>query len=495
MREREAKLVVPHDFDLPPARALAEGGPPPQTEAVTQHAVYYDTSDLRLTRSGVSLRYRSDDGWTVKLPEARTASTLTRSELTFGGDRGAPPAPARSLVRAYARTRPLVEIAKIETRRRKTKLLDAGGDLLAEIDDDDVTGTSADGRQTQFREIEVELGGDTADSFLDDVVHRLRKAGARPSRATSKIARVLGDAADRPPDVPAPSPRPRRCDRRRPRAGRDRALVAATAELRPRGPTLGRFGGRAQGPRGNPAPPKRPAHVSAGARARGGANRCVRSCSGSDARSERSATRTSSSMRSRRTRPRCPTSTSPPRRSCDAGSQPARRRDREALLETLDSDRYVELLDQLVAAAGEPRFRDGAAEQPARAIARRLVAKPRKRFERHAARPRPTRARRGAARGAQTGEAGPLRVGGGRAAPRQAGARRGRTFRRGATGPRRPPGRGRCRRVALRGRARRRRSRRGVRGGRARRAVPRFEAGGTRRSGRQYAASALHAKI
>ena len=32
----------------------------------------------------------------------------------------------------------------------------------------------------------------------------------------------------------------------------------------------------------------------------------------------------------------------------------------------------------------EPRFRDGAAEQPARAIARRLVAKPRKRFERHA---------------------------------------------------------------------------------------------------------------
>ena len=83
MREREAKLVVPRDFELPPARALAEGAVATQTEDVTQHAVYYDTPDLRLTRSGVSLRYRSDDGWTVKLPEARTESSLTRSELTF----------------------------------------------------------------------------------------------------------------------------------------------------------------------------------------------------------------------------------------------------------------------------------------------------------------------------------------------------------------------------------------------------------------------------
>jgi CHAD domain-containing protein len=62
----------------------------------------------------------------------------------------------------------------------------------------------------------------------------------------------------------------------------------------------------------------------------------------------------------------------------------ARRRDRDELVETLDSDRYAELLDRLVAAADQPRFRDGAAAQPAGAIARRLVAKPRQRFERQA---------------------------------------------------------------------------------------------------------------
>ena len=351
MREREAKLVVPHDFDLPPARALAEGGPPPQTEAVTQHAVYYDTSDLRLTRSGVSLRYRSDDGWTVKLPEARTASSLTRSELTFGGDRGAPPAPARSLVRAYARTRPLVEIAKIETRRSKTKLLDAGGDLLAEIDDDDVTGTSADGRQTQFREIEVELGGDAADSFLDDVVHRLRKAGARPSRATSKIARVLGDAADGPPDVPAPA---------RVHADATVADLVRAAIVR----SLQQLQ--------NYDPAVRLSDDSEAVHKARVATRRLRS----DLRTFRPVLERAWSEPLRTElqwlgralgkvrdadvlldalaahAAALPDEHQPAATQLRRRLAAGRRRDREALLETLDSDRYVELLDQLVAAAG-----------------------------------------------------------------------------------------------------------------------------------------------
>ena len=76
MAEREAKLVVDRSFEVPPAETLADEVASVRTEAVEQHTVYFDTSDLRLTRSGVSLRYRSDDGWTVKLPESRTASSI-----------------------------------------------------------------------------------------------------------------------------------------------------------------------------------------------------------------------------------------------------------------------------------------------------------------------------------------------------------------------------------------------------------------------------------
>ena len=383
MREREAKLVVPDDFDLPPARALAEGGPPSQTEDVTQHAVYYDTSDLRLTRSGVSLRYRSDDGWTVKLPEARTASTLTRSELSFGGDRGTPPAPARSLVRAYSRTRPLVEIAQIETHRSKTRLLDAGGDLLAEIDDDDVTGTSADGRQTQFREIEVELGDDTADSFLDDVVHRLRKAGARPSRATSKIARVLGDAADAPPDV---------AEERRVKGDGTvadlvraailrslRQLVAYDPAIRlsddPESVHKARVATRRLRSDLRTFRPVLEREWSELLRAElQWLGRALGKVRDADVLLDALAAQASA----------LPDEHRPAATQLQRQLEAARRRDREALLDALDSDRYVELLDQLVAAAEQPRFRDGEGEQPARAIARRLVAKPRQRFERHA---------------------------------------------------------------------------------------------------------------
>src|SRR5262245_41102854 len=107
MREREAKLIADRDFEVPDVERLPERVASTTTESLTQHATYYDTADLRLTRAGASLRYRSDDGWTVKLPESRTASSLTRTELNLGGAPGEMPALARSLVRAWTRTSPL----------------------------------------------------------------------------------------------------------------------------------------------------------------------------------------------------------------------------------------------------------------------------------------------------------------------------------------------------------------------------------------------------
>jgi len=107
---------------------------------VVQHATYYDTVDFRLVRAGASLRFRTDDGWTVKLPEQRDHDALIRAEHTFRGEPDRPPAEALNLARALIRTKPVVEVARIHTHRRKTTLLDGNGERLAEVDDDDVVG-------------------------------------------------------------------------------------------------------------------------------------------------------------------------------------------------------------------------------------------------------------------------------------------------------------------------------------------------------------------
>src|SRR5881396_658751 len=64
MREREAKLLASPGFRLPALDGVVEGVRIASDECVELCAVYFDTPDLRLTRSGASLRYRSEH-WTV----------------------------------------------------------------------------------------------------------------------------------------------------------------------------------------------------------------------------------------------------------------------------------------------------------------------------------------------------------------------------------------------------------------------------------------------
>jgi CHAD domain-containing protein len=345
--------------------------------------VYFDTSDLRLTRAGASLRYRSDDGWTVKLPEGRTSSTMARTEHAFAGGFGAPPAPAVSLVRALIRTHPLVEIANIDTRRRKTRLLDGNGGLVAELDDDEVEGRSGLADRARFREIEVELGDDTPDDFLADVVRALRKAGAKRTRAESKIARVLGAAATAAPDVPAaPALATRATVEDLVRA----AFTRSVQQLLTFDPAV-RLG----------------ADPEAVHKARV-ATRRLRS----DLRTLRPVVNREWSEPIRgelkwlgsvlghvrdddvllagleRERAQLPAA------HRDAASQVreqlvvARTRDRTALLEALDSDRYARLLERLVSGATRPRLRDGVARSKVSAMASELVDQPRRRFRKHA---------------------------------------------------------------------------------------------------------------
>lgn len=135
--EIEDKFDVPAEFmlpDLADVPGCAEVAGPKSYELV---AVYFDTPDLRLAARGVTLRRRrggADPGWHLKLPKAKGV----RSEITHPLTRSAKIVPAElaGLVRAYTRGAELVPVARLETKRSVTHLLDGTGAVLLEIADD-----------------------------------------------------------------------------------------------------------------------------------------------------------------------------------------------------------------------------------------------------------------------------------------------------------------------------------------------------------------------
>ena len=140
---------------------------------------------------------------------AREAHLLERAELTFEGGSKKPPAAALEVVRAYVRRTELVPVARLSTVRRRVRLVDGKGARVAEVVDDEVS--VRDGRRVaaRFREIEVEAAGqngaDSADEIIAPLVTRLRGAGAGAPDPTPKHIRALGPRAIEPPEV-APTP-------------------------------------------------------------------------------------------------------------------------------------------------------------------------------------------------------------------------------------------------------------------------------------------------
>jgi len=204
MREREIKLLIGPDVHLPPAPKLFAGLGEWSVDEIEQHAVYFDTCDLALTRAGASLRYRSDDGWTVKLPRSRNGSSFEREEYEFAGESGQPPLAAVDLVRACIRSRTLFEVAEIHTKRRRIRLRDRRGEPVLEVDEDDVATSARREPSTGFKEVEIETTGDADPHLVDTLVERLRTAGADGNDAQPKITRALGERATAPPDVVPP---------------------------------------------------------------------------------------------------------------------------------------------------------------------------------------------------------------------------------------------------------------------------------------------------
>jgi len=197
-REREAKLGAWAGFAVPDLTDVVEGITVRPLIERRLDAVYYDTPDLRLARWGASVRYRTGDGtgWTVKLADGDDGPALVRRELTFQGKASSTvPADVANLVRAYARSAPLLPAARLRTRRRGVELLDAEGQRVAEVVDDEVSVYEGRRLVGRFREIEVELDGDTSVSLLRAVVAALHGAGAGAVEQIPKVVRALGARA------------------------------------------------------------------------------------------------------------------------------------------------------------------------------------------------------------------------------------------------------------------------------------------------------------
>jgi CHAD domain-containing protein len=207
MLEHELKFSPGPYFRVPDLATLHPGLRADPVDVLRLQAAYYDTDDFRLARAGASLRYRNAEGWTVKLPVARDTESLTRQEIHLEGNPGDdPPAAALDLVRALVRRAPLRPVARLNTVRQRVVLRDAHGTKIGEVVDDEVSLLDGARLAARFRELEIELEPAAPDTLEPALVARLRAAGAGQPDPVPKIVRALGARAGEPADVTPPPP-------------------------------------------------------------------------------------------------------------------------------------------------------------------------------------------------------------------------------------------------------------------------------------------------
>ena len=206
VRERELKLAVNATFMLPdltaPDLGVLEFQDLPELDLVS---TYHDTADLRLARSGITLRYRTGDdegpAWTLKLRVPGNDGSV-RDELTFPGDPEVIPEAALDLVTATRRSRALRPVARLRTRRRRWLLSGLGEQELAELCDDEVSVLDEDEVVARFRELELESRGPALEQLIP-IAQRLQLAGAVLAEPVPKAIRAMGPRAAAAADITA----------------------------------------------------------------------------------------------------------------------------------------------------------------------------------------------------------------------------------------------------------------------------------------------------
>ncbi|MFF4320000.1 CHAD domain-containing protein [Streptomyces sp. NPDC001568] len=170
-------------------------------------AVYYDTPDHLLAADGVTLRRRTggeDAGWHLKLPVSPGVRDEVHAPLADSeGGSDSVPAALAALVRSRTRQQPLEPQVRLVSSRDLIHLLDAEGNLLAELSTDAVLAERGSAT-AEWTEVEVELADGTDPALLDAVEKTFHEAGLRVCDAPSKLARALAETGAAPPAPPGP---------------------------------------------------------------------------------------------------------------------------------------------------------------------------------------------------------------------------------------------------------------------------------------------------
>lgn len=210
-REIERKYEATDVQELPPWPQLFDDAGVRVEEQVLI-AAYFDTPDLRLLKTKITLRHRSGDdeaGWHLKLPVGGDArdEIQVAAAITAG-----PPAEFLDLTRAARRGQDIAEVATLTTQRTLHRWYDEKGRHLLAVTDDRVNAEIPGAPDKQWREIEVELGVAGSPSLLDLVQEALAEVGVARSHAPSKLARAFaaestpsaGSKVEKPKDKAGP---------------------------------------------------------------------------------------------------------------------------------------------------------------------------------------------------------------------------------------------------------------------------------------------------
>ncbi|MCU1490388.1 MAG: metal-binding protein [Acidimicrobiaceae bacterium] len=194
--EREQTFDVDDDFAVPQLAPEVDrlGARLDSPQPTSLRATYYDTEDLRLLRSGLTLRRRTggdDEGWHLKVPTGRSGE---RSELRLPIDSapagGNIPEELAELLVGELRGAHVAPILTLQTNRVATRVLGDGGAPLLEIADDRVVAERhPDGELRTWRELEIEELAESGE-LARALGRALLAFGARPG-TPSKVARAM----------------------------------------------------------------------------------------------------------------------------------------------------------------------------------------------------------------------------------------------------------------------------------------------------------------
>jgi CHAD domain-containing protein len=203
-RAREERFDVDVDWAVPDLAGVLPAGVVLEHHTVSLSSRYFDTAGQDLLRHGVMLRLLTGDaenGWQLTLPDG---AARTAMHAPANGNARAVPLQLREIVFGVSRGAPLRTATTLKTVRTVTRVVGPTGDVLVEINDDQLTATNAGAgagvgaEVTRWRELDVELGaGD--EQLLAGIRRQLAASGAIAARSRSKLAGLLGEQRPRYP--------------------------------------------------------------------------------------------------------------------------------------------------------------------------------------------------------------------------------------------------------------------------------------------------------